>query len=137
MDSKFSLAVEIVVLLGVEEAATLTSLEIAERLNTDPARVRQLFSLLGRAGIITARQKKGAWLAKPAEEISLGEIVSAVRSKGTLISLTRTVAPDRKRRALATVLRTHVVGAEAAFFDSLGAITLAQLIEESRSATDS
>lgn len=137
MNSKISLAVEIVVSLGKAEAATLTSLEIAKRLNTDPARVRQLFALLGRAGIIKARQKQGAWLAKPAEEISLGEIVSAVRSKGTLISLTRTAPQDRKRRALATVLRTHVMHAEAAFSDSLGAVSLAQLIEECERTTNS
>lgn len=47
MDARFSTAVEILVVVAIEGGANLTSHEIAKRLKTDSARVRQIFSLLG------------------------------------------------------------------------------------------
>lgn len=138
MDARFSTAVEIMAVLEIERGANLTSNDIAKRLSTAPARVRQMFSLLGRAGLMRSQRGRmgGASLAKAAEEINLGAIFLATRSKGALVSLTHPAPKDKQRRALGELLQTHVLDAEAALVDKLGSVSLAQLLREFRNATD-
>jgi Rrf2 family protein len=132
MDARFSTAVEILAVLDIEAGSNITSHEIAARLKTDPARVRQIFALLSRAGLMRSQRGPmgGASLAKPAEEITLGAIFLAVRSKGTLISLTRPAPKDKQRRLLNKLVQDHVLNAEAAFVEKLDAVSLATLVRQ-------
>jgi DNA-binding IscR family transcriptional regulator len=136
MDSRFSIAVEICAVLELEKSDSITSQEIATRLNTDPARVRQMFVLLGQAGIVKGQQGRGTWLAQPAEEISLADIFVAVRSEGTVISLTRPPPKDDQRRALGKLLQAHVLDGEAALIGRLDAVSLATLVRDFRKAAE-
>ena len=132
MDARFSTAVEILAVLEIEGGANITSHEIAKRLKTDPARVRQMFALLGRAGLVRSERGRmgGASLAKPAEEITLSAIFAAVRSKGMLISLTRPAPREKQRRVLNKLVQNHVLNAEAALVEKLGAVSMAALVRE-------
>ena len=136
MDARFSTAVEIMVVLELERGANLTSHDIAKRLRTDPARVRQMFSLLSRAGLMRSQRGRmgGASLAKAAEEINLGAIFLATRSKRALISLTKPASKDKHRRALGKLLQNHVLAGEAALIDELSSISLSALVREFRAA---
>ena len=132
MDARFSTAVEILALLEIEGGADITSHEIAKRLRTDPARVRQMFALLGRAGLMRSQRGRmgGASLAKPAEEISLRAIFVAIRSKGPLIPLTCPAPKDKQRRVLHRLVQNQVLEAEAAFVEQLGTVSLAALVRQ-------
>ena len=134
MDARFSTAVEIMAVLELEAGANLTSHDIAKRLGTDPARVRQMFSLLSRAGLLRSQRGRmgGASLAKAAEEINLGAIFLATRSKRALISLTQPASKDKQRRALGKLLQNHVLAGESALINKLGSVSLAALVREFR-----
>ncbi|MNL20391.1 putative HTH-type transcriptional regulator YwnA [compost metagenome] len=78
--SRFAVAVHILTLLQQSGGEPLTSDYIAGSVNTNPAVVRRLLSLLAQAGLTTSRLGAGggALLARPAEAITLLEVYQAV-----------------------------------------------------------
>lgn len=78
--SRFAVAVHILTLLQLQEGEPVTSEYIAGSVNTNPAVVRRLLSMLAQAGLTTSRLGAGggALLARPADRITLLEVYQAV-----------------------------------------------------------
>src|SRR5688572_18816669 len=89
ISSRFAVAVHILTLLETGRGEPLTSEYMAGSVNTNPAVVRRLLSLLARAGLTRARMGAGGGtvLARPASEITLRDVYRAVECEGPLFSL--------------------------------------------------
>ncbi len=80
--SRFAVAVHILALLEESGDGPVTSEYIAGSVNTNPAVVRRILSMLASAGITASRLGAGggALLARPAAEITLLEVFQAVEA---------------------------------------------------------
>ena len=79
LDVRFSRALQAMLFLALaaeDGSATLSSPELARRLSTNPSLVRKLLAPLTSAGLVGCVKGRGggAYLARPAEEITLAEI---------------------------------------------------------------
>lgn len=90
MNSRFAVAAHILTLLHARGSEPLTSELIAGSVNTNPAVVRRMLSMLAKAGLTTARLGAGggALLARPAEDITLLDVYRAV-DQGEVFGLHR------------------------------------------------
>lgn len=81
--SRFAVAVHILTLLEMCEEGPVTSKCIADSVNTNPAVVRRILSMLAQAGITTSRLGAGggALLARPASDITLLDVFRAVEEE--------------------------------------------------------
>lgn len=88
ISSRFVVAVHILTLLETSGGKPMTSDWIAGSVNTNPAVVRRLLSMLAKAGLTTSQLGTGggALLARPATDITLLDVYRAV-DEGTLFSL--------------------------------------------------
>lgn len=82
INTRFPVAVHMLALIELNRAQPSTSELMALSIGTNPVVVRQLMSVLKRAGLIEAQSgAPGCHLAKPAEEITLLEVYRAVQKK--------------------------------------------------------
>jgi len=133
---RFPIAVHALVYLAHKQATSaeqaVCSAELAASMPTNPVVVRRVTAALGRAGLIEARPGAhgGAWLARPANEITLDAVLGAVGGcanlgvppPGTLGCPSGQRIPDAVRGALAA--------ANTAATDRLARITVADLVAE-------
>ena len=82
---RFAVGVHIMALLSMLDGPVPSSL-IAGSVNTNPAMIRRILAMLGKAGLTssTMGSNGGAVLARPAAQISLLEIYRAVDEPGIL-----------------------------------------------------
>lgn len=80
---KLSLAVKALHLLNSRPNEPLSSLQISEKLNVNPSKLRRILSMLVKTGLIgsTKGVNGGFILKKPAERIHLQEIYCSVEEK--------------------------------------------------------
>ena len=85
MNTQFSIAVHLMLALGLNCGKELTSAQMAKSVNTSPSFVRRILAKLSKANLVSATTGKSGFtsLAKPAEEISLLEIYKAVDAPQT------------------------------------------------------
>lgn len=78
--SRFAFAVHVVALLAQQEGVPLSSEIIAGSVNTNPALIRRLLTMLAQAGLTTSQLGAGggALLARAPEDITLLEVYRAV-----------------------------------------------------------
>ncbi len=79
-NGRFELGVRVLAVLAAAPEAMHTSAAIAAELGESAVMIRRTFLLLHRAGLITQRKgpKGGARLGRPAKQIGLGDVYSAV-----------------------------------------------------------
>jgi DNA-binding IscR family transcriptional regulator len=112
--------------------AAAPSAQLAASVPTNPVVVRRVTAMLARAGLIGTRAgaSGGAWLSRPARDISLAEVLRAVDgcarfgcpppgAKGCPVS-------ERIPRAVSAAIRA----ADAAAAERLGRISVADLLDE-------
>ncbi|MCM3269658.1 Rrf2 family transcriptional regulator [Paenibacillus elgii] len=79
ISSRFSIAVHMLTLINVRTDHQLTSEQIADSVNTNAVIIRQISSLLKKAGLIEVKRGTGgAYLLKEPSRISLYDIFNAV-----------------------------------------------------------
>jgi Rrf2 family protein len=78
--SRFAFAVHVLALLSLQEGVPLSSEMIAGSVNTNPALIRRLLTMLAEAGLTSSQLGAGggALLARQPQEITLLEIYRAV-----------------------------------------------------------
>ncbi|WP_199539861.1 Rrf2 family transcriptional regulator [Paraburkholderia kururiensis] len=78
--SRFAFAVHVLALLAQQEGVPLSSEIIAGSVNTNPALIRRLLTMLAQAGLTTSQLGAGggALLARAPEDITLLEVYCAV-----------------------------------------------------------
>lgn len=133
MNSRFAVAVHILTLLGQGGGAPMTSEYVAGSVNTNPSLVRRLLGMLARAGLTTSQfgAGGGALLARPADQITLGDVYRAVDA-GDLFGM-HPEAPNPAcpvGRNIQAVLETRIGAAERAMQAELDRTTIAQLARD-------
>ncbi|MFP3273629.1 MAG: Rrf2 family transcriptional regulator [Paraburkholderia sp.] len=126
--SRFAFAVHVLALLAFQEGVPLSSDMIAGSVNSNPALIRRLLTMLADAGLTTSQLGAGggALLARPPGEITLLEIYRAV-DEAQLFALHREEPNPACMvgRNIQTVLRGVISEAQQAMEASLAARTLA------------
>ena len=91
LSSKLTVGIHILTLLALTPDQAQTSEYIAGSVNTNPVVIRRLLGLLREAGVVESQGGHGGgWrLVRPAERISLLDVLRAVESKGEAIALHR------------------------------------------------
>lgn len=135
MSTRFTVASHILTVLAVRKDEAVPSDVLAFSTNTSPAVVRQILSLLGKAGLTRAQlgQGGGSLLARPASEISLLDVHRATESGG-LIEPARN-APSSVctvGRHIRSILAPHTARAEDAFYSELARVSIDTLAKEAR-----
>ncbi|MEQ9498847.1 MAG: Rrf2 family transcriptional regulator [Deltaproteobacteria bacterium] len=79
-NSHFALATHVLAVLTIRDEGPVTSAQLAQSINTNPAFLRALLGRLKKAGLVEVTLGKGggAMLAKPAKKISLHDVYRAV-----------------------------------------------------------
>ncbi len=135
MNSRFAVAAHILTLLYNQDGEPLTSEYIAGSVNTNPAVIRRLLSLLAKAGLTTAQLGAGggALLARPAAAITLLEVYRAV-DEGELFAMHRQGPnPDCPvGRHIQAALEGTMDAASRAVEAELAKRTIAELVEDVR-----
>ncbi|TKC86722.1 Rrf2 family transcriptional regulator [Trinickia terrae] len=128
--SRFAFAVHVLALLSLQEGVPLSSEIIAGSVNTNPALIRRLLSMLAEAGLTTSQLGAGggALLAREPEDITLFDVYRAV-DEAQLFALHREQPnPDcMVGRQIQGVLVGIVGDAQQAMEASLAARTLADV----------
>ena len=105
---------------------------IAKRQEIPHKYLESLFKHLRAAGLVRSVRGAGGGylLARPAREISLWEVVSAMEGKASTIECVRT--PDACRRSPRCVTRDVWTRLDQGVTEILGSITVADLVEKHR-----
>ena len=84
-NTQFSIAVHLMLGLGLMCERELTSADLAMSVNTSPSFIRRILSKLSKANLVSTTTGKSGFssLAKPADQISLLEIYKAVDAPKT------------------------------------------------------
>jgi DNA-binding IscR family transcriptional regulator len=131
--TRFAVALHILMLLADGAAADTTSGRMAASIGTNPVVVRRIAGLLVRAGLVVVqRGPGGAALARPADQISLGDVWRAVHGAGQplLRVHARTSQNDPVARRIPQLLRDRFDAAERALLADLAHTSLAELAGE-------
>ncbi len=128
--SRFAFAIHVLALLSMQEGAPLSSDIIAGSVNTNPALIRRLLSMLAAAGLTTSQLGAGggALLAREPDEITLLDVYRAV-DDAQLFALHRE-APNPAclvGRHIQGVLIDYIGDAQRAMEASLATRTLADV----------
>lgn len=131
--SRFAVAAHLLTLLEASRGERVTSEWIAKSANTNPAVIRRLLCLLGRAGLTSARLGAGGGtcLARPASAITLLDVYRAV-DRGELFPMHHG-QPDPEcpvGRQIQGVLEQSTHEAQRALEAALAGRTIAAIMEE-------
>ncbi len=131
--SRFAFAVHVLTLLAQQEGVPLSSEYIAGSVNTNPALIRRLTSMLAAAGITTSQLGAGggALLAREPGSITLLEVYRAI-DDGQLFALHREAPnPDcLVGRHIQGVLTVYIDDAQRAMEASLARRTVADVMAD-------
>ena len=131
MDTKFSVAVHILILIS-ESPAPLTSPQMAESVGTTASYIRKILALLKKAGMIAGHQGVGSYsLTVPPEQLTLFQIYQAVMEQPKVHLLDIHQNPNDQcivGHYIRPVLTDMFADIEDAFSHSLADKTLADCI---------
>ncbi len=132
--TRFAVAIHILLLLASNRAeGKATSQLLARSVNTNPVVVRRITGQLARAGLIRVRRGPGgAELARPPQDISLGDVWRAMNPGCAKPLLPLHASPDQAcpvGREVHAVLRGAFVAAEEAMQQALCRTSLAGLVQ--------
>jgi Rrf2 family protein len=134
MNSRFAVATYALTFMSLALERMVTSDELAASINTHPALVRRMLSMLREAGLVETQLGPGggARLARPPERISLLEVYQAIRPAEDLFAVGR-ISPNPDcpmgggiQSTLACVLSKP----EQALHMALGRVTIRNLLDE-------
>jgi Rrf2 family protein len=129
---RFAVGVHIMALLATTEGPVPSSL-IAGSVNTNPAMIRRILAMLGKAGLTssTMGSNGGTVLARPAAQISLLEIYHAVEEAAVLAPHSNAPNPACEvGRGIAAVLARVIDKAQTAMEASIAGISVAEITAE-------
>lgn len=133
--TRFAVAIHILLLMACGRlSGPATSLRLASSVNTNPVVVRRITGLLSRGKLIRVRRGPGgAVLARPPEQITLGDVWAAVNLGCPRPLLPIHLNPDQGcpvGAGIQAVLGQAFAAAERAMQAELGRTTLADLVTE-------
>ena len=117
---------------GADSAAgAVSSAELAASMPTNPVVVRRVTSMLAKAGLIATRSgaSGGAWLLRPADTISLDQVLRAVHGCAHLGRATKGAAGCPVGERIPKAVHAALDAAELAAAERLSKITVADLLK--------
>ena len=134
-DLRFATSVHVMIYLAESQRsrkALMTSTELAEGLNANPALIRKLLGPLIEAGLVETVKGKtgGARLAKPAKSITLKDIYVAVSDKEIAFSRENINQKCPISSSMKKVFSKIADGMEKALHTHLGQMTLDKVLKE-------
>jgi DNA-binding IscR family transcriptional regulator len=134
--TRFTVAVHIIVLLGVDPEAGPTSEYMAGSIGTNPVVVRNVTGMLKRAGLVTSSQgKPGAYLARPLDKITLLDVYRAVEADPELFAIHENPHPDCPVGShIQGALEGVLMDAQRAMEQRLDSTTMEQIVGRIRAA---
>jgi Rrf2 family protein len=129
VNTRFATGVHALALLASEPDVLQTSDDVAGKLKTNPVVIRRVFSLLHQAGLVESQKGPhgGSRLTKPAKQITLAEIYSAL--DGGEVFHTADFGADTGKTQ--NKLRSVFEDAEAALRAELKKTSLSDLVKKS------
>lgn len=138
MSSKFTVSVQMLMLISVSESKKVTSEMISESTGCNPVMVRQLFGKLKKAGILNVTTGRGVtMLMKSPSDISLWDIYMAVEeySSKELFKFHPQISDGCEvGRFFENILSVHLDEAVQAMGERMSKTSLTQLIDECQHA---
>lgn len=134
-NTQFSIAVHLLAALGWLEGKEATSAHLAKSVNTSPSFVRRTLAKLSKSGLVeTTTGKNGACrLARSADRITLLEVYQAVDAPAAFaIHTYAPLEPCAVSCHIKSALERALRKPQQALEESLGTITLAEVISELR-----
>jgi len=130
-NSRFAIAVHALTVLAMYGGEAVKSDVVAGSVNTNPAVIRRLLGALARAGLVAAQTgpSGGAYLAREASKITLGDIYNAVVERQVFALHPR--QPNCAcpvGRNITKALNTIQARVDGAIDDELGKITLEEFM---------
>ncbi|MEL6361835.1 MAG: Rrf2 family transcriptional regulator [Pseudomonadota bacterium] len=131
MSSRFAVATQILTVVASEPDRAHRSEDLATWAGTNPAVIRRILQMLGRAGLTCSQLGKGggSQLSRDAHEISLADIYNAVED-GELLAMPR-CGPDETCRIgahIGDMVRDAAKRAETALEQELSLTSLGDLV---------
>lgn len=132
---KFPVAAHTLAYLAHKEAtgpaSAVSSAELAASVPTNPVVVRRVTALLSKAGLVATRTgaSGGAWLLRPAAQISLSEVLRAVNGCAKLGVAPAGVQGCPVGARIPDAIRAAIEAADAAAAARLARISVADLLE--------
>jgi Rrf2 family protein len=131
--SRFAFAVHVLALLALQEGAPLSSEMIAGSVNTNPALIRRLLTMLANAGLTGSQLGAGggALLVREPRAITLLDVYRAVEDAQLFAMHREEPNPDcMVGRHIQASLRAIIDDAQRAMEASLAARTLADVVDD-------
>ena len=131
---KFPVAAHVLAYLAHKAAFSadraVASAELAASVPTNPVVVRRVTAMLGKAGLLGARAgaNGGAWLLRPADEISLDIVLRAVNGCAHLGVAPKGVKGCPVGEKSPDAVRSAIQAADRAAHERLARITVADLL---------
>lgn len=136
-NTQFSIAVHLMLGLGLMCDRELTSADLAMSVNTSPSFVRRILAKLSKANLVSTTTGKSGFtsLAKPADEISLLEIYKAVDAPQTFAIHDYPKQDFCKVSCnIESVMKKVLDKAQKSFETTLGETSLAEVIADIKQA---
>jgi Rrf2 family protein len=133
VNTRFAVAVHILTFLQSQEGTPATSELIASSVSTNASLIRRLLGQLARAGLTASQMGAGggALLARPADSITLLDVLRAVDDERGVIPLHPSPNPRCPvGRHIQRVLETRIDAAERALHAELARTTIAELASD-------
>jgi len=134
MNTRFAVAAYALTFLGLAPERMVNSDALAASIDTHPALVRRMLSLLREAGLVETRLGPGGGsrLARPPEQISLLQVYDAIRAVEELFSISRIKSnPDCPMSSgIQSSLECVLSGPEAALRAALDRVSIGHLLSE-------
>ena len=133
--TRYSIAVHILAIIGMDLAPEPTSEYMAESVGVNPVMVRNVTGMLRRAGIVTSSQgNAGTFLAKRLDAITLLDVYRAVDAAGELFAMHENPNPDCPVGGnIKGVLESVLTEAQKAMEERLRSTTMDNIVEQIRS----
>lgn len=140
VSTQFPVAVHIMLMVAGFPDVKVTSEAAADSAGCNPVIIRNIFAKLKKAGLLNTKSGRGkTTIARPADEITLWDIYTAVESDATeeLFKFhQRTSAECPVGSNIHALLMPHLNDAVAAMRDVLSKATLNDLVKELRRRVD-
>lgn len=136
--SRFTIATHILLCTAMfQDERKVTSDFLAGSINVNPVVVRKVLGLLSSAGIVEIKPGiGGAFLAKPADEITLLDIFKAVEKNESLFHFHENPNPRCPvGRTIHSVMDDKLDNVQSAMEKEMSRITLSQLLKETKEKT--
>ncbi len=133
--SRFTIATHILLCIAMFEKETkVTSNFLSGSINVNPVIIRNILGSLSSAGMVGIKQGiGGAYLLKPAQEITLLDIFKAVEKEESLFHFHENPNPECPiGRTIHSVMDGKIETIQSAMENEMKDITLSRLLEETK-----